>query len=67
MRRHGRLLLTVRVRQDGDHVMSYVRAPAIELTFDRRIKVNTDCQVLEGDRATYSLAGRARVLAPPLP
>ena len=53
----------------GDHVqdarVSYVRARAIELSFDRRVKINTDGQVLESERATYSLAGRVRILAPP--
>jgi diacylglycerol kinase (ATP) len=61
-------LAVLRQVPGGDHVqdarVSYVRAPAIELQFDRRIKINTDGQVLEGDRATYSLAGRARILAP---
>jgi diacylglycerol kinase (ATP) len=62
-------LAVLRQVPGGDHVqdarVSYVRAPAIELSFDRRIKINTDGQVLESDRATYSLAGRARILAPP--
>ncbi len=64
-------LAVLRQVPGGDHVqdarVTYVRAPAIELRFDRRIKINTDGQVLESDRATYSLAGRARVLAPPPP
>lgn len=62
-------LAVLRQVPGGDHVqdarVSYVRAPAIELSFDRQIKINTDGQVLESDRATYSLAGRARILAPP--
>jgi diacylglycerol kinase (ATP) len=62
-------LAVLRQVPGGDHVqdarVSYVRAPAIELSFDRRIKINTDGQVMESDRATYSLAGRARILAPP--
>jgi diacylglycerol kinase (ATP) len=62
-------LAVLRQVPGGDHVqdarVSYVRAPAIELSFDRRIKINTDGQVLESDRASYALAGRARVLAPP--
>ncbi len=62
-------LAVLRQVPGGDHVqdarVSYVRAPAIELSFDRRIKINIDGQVLESDRVTYSLAGRARILAPP--
>lgn len=62
-------LAVLRQVPGGDHVqdarVSYVRAPAIALHFDRRIKINTDGQVLESDSATYSLAGRVRVLAPP--
>jgi diacylglycerol kinase (ATP) len=62
-------LAVLRQVPGGDHVqdarVSYVRAPAIELVFDRPIKINTDGQVLESDRATYSLAGRARILMPP--
>ena len=64
-------LAVLRQVPGGDHVqdarVTYVRAPAIELRFDRRIKINTDGQVLESDRATYSLAGRVRVLAPSQP
>ena len=62
-------LAVLRQVPGGDHVRDarviYVRAPAIELTFDRRSKINTDGQVLESDRGTYSLAGQARILAPP--
>jgi diacylglycerol kinase (ATP) len=62
-------LAVVRQVPSGNHVqdarVSYVRAPEVVLTFNRLIKINTDGQVLETDRAAYALAGRARVLAPP--
>jgi diacylglycerol kinase (ATP) len=62
-------LAVLRQVPGGDHVQDarviYVRAPAIELSFDRRIKINTDGQVLESDRCSYALIGRARILAPP--
>jgi diacylglycerol kinase (ATP) len=47
----------------GDHVeddrVTYLRAPEIELAFDRAIKVNTDGQVLETDRCHYRIMPRA--------
>jgi diacylglycerol kinase (ATP) len=52
----------------GEHVYDervvYVRAPTAELTFERRGLINTDGQVLEADRCTYTLAGRAQFLVP---
>ena len=53
----------------GDHVeddrVTYFRTRAIELAFDRAIRINTDGQVLEADRCRYEvLAGAARVLMP---
>jgi diacylglycerol kinase (ATP) len=43
----------------GDHVaddrVTYFTTRSIELTFDRRIKVNTDGQVLETDRCRYEV------------
>lgn len=43
----------------GDHVaddrVTYFTTPSIELRFDRRIKVNTDGQVLETDRCGYEV------------
>jgi diacylglycerol kinase (ATP) len=62
-------LAVLRQVPGGDHVqdarVSYVRAPAIDLAFDRRIKINTDGQVLESDRCSYAFAGRVRFLSPP--
>jgi diacylglycerol kinase (ATP) len=62
-------LAVLRQVPGGDHVqdarVSYVRAPAIDLAFDRRIKINTDGQVLENDRCSYAFAGRVRFLTPP--
>ena len=47
----------------GDHLddprVTYAQTDALELVFDRRIKVNTDGQVLEADRCVYSVLPRA--------
>jgi diacylglycerol kinase (ATP) len=47
----------------GNHVddprVTYVQTEAIELSFDRRIRVNTDGQVLEAARCVYSVLERA--------
>ena len=53
----------------GDHVdderVAYFRTQALELVFDRAIRINTDGQVLEADRCRYDLLpGAARVLMP---
>jgi diacylglycerol kinase (ATP) len=41
----------------GDHIeddrVTYVQTAELEVTFDRRIKINTDGQVLETDRCRY--------------
>ena len=48
-----------------DDRVRYFRASHVELSFGRTIKVNTDGQVLEADRCTYSVLPRAaRFLAP---
>ena len=48
---------------DGEHVddkrVIYFQAAALELVFDRVIKVNTDGQVLETDRCSYAVLPRA--------
>ncbi len=48
---------------DGDHVdderVIYFQTAALELAFDRVIKVNTDGQVLETDRCCYDVLPRA--------
>lgn len=48
---------------DGEHVddkrVIYFQASALELVFDRVIKVNTDGQVLETDRSVYDVLPRA--------
>ena len=48
---------------EGDHVsderVHYFRARSVELRFDRRIKVNTDGEVLETDSCRYSVEPRA--------
>lgn len=54
---------------DGEHVtddrVRYYRTAELDLTFDRRIKVNTDGQVLEASRCRYRILPRAvRVLMP---
>ena len=47
----------------GEHVdderVIYFQAAAVELVFDRVIKVNTDGQVLETDRCSYDVLPRA--------
>jgi diacylglycerol kinase (ATP) len=47
----------------GEHVddqrVSYFQASALELLFDRVVKVNTDGQVLETDRCRYDVLPRA--------
>lgn len=47
----------------GDHIederVTYLRARELELQFDRRIKVNTDGEVLETDRCLYRISPRA--------
>ena len=53
----------------GDHVdddrVAYFRTQALELVFDRAIRINTDGQVLEAARCRYDvLPGAARVLMP---
>jgi diacylglycerol kinase (ATP) len=53
----------------GDHIdddrVTYFRTQALELAFDRVIRINTDGQVLEADRCRYEvLPGAARVLMP---
>jgi diacylglycerol kinase (ATP) len=53
----------------GDHVdddrVTYFRTEALELVFDRLIRINTDGQVLEADQCSYDvLPGAARVLMP---
>jgi diacylglycerol kinase (ATP) len=48
---------------DGEHVdderVTYFQAAALELVFDRVIKVNTDGQVLETNRCRYDVLPRA--------
>ena len=48
---------------DGEHVedhrVTYFQASALELVFDRAIKVNTDGQVLETNRCRYDVLPRA--------
>jgi len=53
----------------GDHVdddrVAYFRTRALDLAFDRVIRLNTDGQVLEADRCRYDvLPGAARLLIP---
>jgi len=47
----------------GEHLddprVTYIQTDQIELSFDRRIKLNTDGQVLEADRCAYSILPRA--------
>ena len=55
---------------NGEHTdderVHYFRARALTLAFDRRIKVNTDGQVLEADLCRYRVRpGIVRVFAPP--
>ena len=56
----------------GDHVdddrVTYFRTQALELAFDRTVRINTDGQVLEADGCRYEvLPGAARVLLPRTP
>ena len=56
----------------GDHVdddrVAYFRTQALDLVFDRAIRINTDGQVLEAERCRYDvLPGAARVLMPHTP
>jgi diacylglycerol kinase (ATP) len=53
----------------GEHIederVAYFRARSLELTFARRLSLNTDGQVLEADRCRYDvLPGAVRVLIP---
>jgi diacylglycerol kinase (ATP) len=62
-------LALLRKVADGEHVeeprVTYVRARALELTFERRIAINTDGQVLDADHCRYEVLPRAvRVLMP---
>ena len=54
----------------GDHVdddrVAYFRTQALELAFERAIRVNTDGQVLEADRCRYERPARRRAPAGPL-
>jgi len=47
----------------GDHIederVAYFRARSLDLSFDRRIKVNTDGEVLEADECRYHVLPRA--------
>lgn len=47
----------------GEHVederVTYLRASEVELDFDRRVKVNTDGEVLEADHCLYRVRPRA--------
>jgi diacylglycerol kinase (ATP) len=62
---------------NGEHLddprVTYAQTDRIELSFDRRIKLNTDGQVLEADRCAYSILPRAaaflgaRAAAPTVP
>ena len=54
---------------DGTHLdderVAYFQAPSLDVTFNRRVKVNTDGQVLEASRCEYRLLPRAaRFLVP---
>jgi diacylglycerol kinase (ATP) len=48
---------------EGDHVsderVHYFRAPSVELRLDRKLKVNTDGEVLETDSCRYTVEPRA--------
>jgi diacylglycerol kinase (ATP) len=53
----------------GDHVdddrVTYFRTQALELAFDRVVRINTDGQVLDAERCRYEVwPGAARVLMP---
>jgi diacylglycerol kinase (ATP) len=70
-------LALLRRLSSGDHLddprVTYVQTDALELTFDRRIKLNTDGQVLEAGDCSYSVRPRAamflgaRAAAPTVP
>lgn len=56
------LALLARVSEGGhvtDERVHYFRARSLELTFDRRIKVNTDGEVLETAACAYTIEPRA--------
>ena len=56
------LALLARVSEGGhvtDERVHYFRARSLELTFDRRIKVNTDGEVLETGACAYTIEPRA--------
>jgi diacylglycerol kinase (ATP) len=60
-------LALLRRVSEGSHVdddrVTYVRTPALDIEFDRTIKVNTDGEVLESNRCSYRvLPGAARFL-----
>jgi diacylglycerol kinase (ATP) len=48
---------------EGSHVdddrVTYLRRPALDIEFDRPVKVNTDGEVLEADRCSYRVLPRA--------
>jgi diacylglycerol kinase (ATP) len=44
--------------QETDRVLRF-RAPSFELAFDRRVRVNTDGEVLEADRCSYHVRPKA--------
>ncbi len=56
-------LVLLRRLSSGEHLddprVTYVQTDAIELSFDRPIKVNTDGQVLDVERCTYRVMPRA--------
>ena len=60
----GEFLGLLRQVSTGDHVddprVTYAQAEALELAFDRRIKVNTDGQVLEAERCVYRVLSARR-------
>ena len=62
-------LALLRQVSNGEHLddprVSYVQTDQIELSFDRRIKLNTDGQVLEADRCAYTVMARAATFLRP--
>ena len=56
-------LALLRRVSNGEHLedprVSYVQTSAVEISCERRIKINVDGQVLEADRCTYDLRPRA--------
>jgi diacylglycerol kinase (ATP) len=56
-------LALLRKVADGDHLedprVTYLRTRALELTFERKVAINTDGQVLEADRCRYEVLPRA--------